>query len=121
MLKKIATILIALIMIVIGSALLASGQEVVTATYDIKITTNENDISVIENIKVDTASVENLKFWIQNGATDIEFLIDDISVEYKQDVVENIYNFNVSGLVISTDTPITQFVLLPYFIGIFVV
>jgi len=106
MLKKLATIMIALTLIVIGSALLASGQNVATIVHDIQITENEDDISVTENIKVGTTSVETLAFWIQDGATEMEILIDGNSVTYEQGIDENTYNCNVSGLVISTDSEI---------------
>ena len=106
MLKKLATIFVAIILMVIGSAILVYGQDVSTSTYDIKITMNEDSISVTESLTVGATSAETLIFWIQDGATDIEILINGSDIAYEQTLGENTYQCNVSELDITADTSI---------------
>jgi len=97
MIKKLATIFIAIVMMVVGLAIMANGQDINTNTYNIEITTNDESISVSESLTVDTASNENITFWIQDGATEVNFLIDGNEIEHKS-IAGNEYSCTTSGL-----------------------
>ena len=92
MLKKLAIIFIAIIMMVVGSAILVYGQEV-----DIDITTESEEISVVENYDTDIVSSGNISFWIQNGASNISILIDGNPIEYES-TGDNTYSCDISSL-----------------------
>ena len=92
MLKKLAIIFIAIIMMVVGSAILVYGQE-----GNIEITTESEKISVVENYEIDIISNGNVSFWIQNGAANITILIDGNSIEYTS-IGDNIYSCDLSGV-----------------------
>lgn len=92
MFKKIATITIAIVLIIIGSAMLVSGQDI-----DVIATPDSDKITVIETYDADIISDKNISFWIQDEATGIVIFVDDVSVEY-ENVDDNIYFVDISLL-----------------------
>jgi len=102
MIKKIATIFIAVVMMVVGLAIMANGQDINTSTYVINIATNEDDsFSVTESLTVDVTSSNTLVFWIQDGATNVSILINSETIE-PESIVGNSYSCNTSGLDIAS-------------------
>ena len=95
-------------MMVVGLAIMANGQDINTNTYNIEITTNDDYISVVESLKVDIGSSENISFWIQGYRADLVVLIDGSNVDYEQTlpIEDHTYLCNISGLDITTDTTI---------------
>jgi len=108
MFKKIVTTIIAIILIIIGSAILVNGQEV-----DIVATPDTEKISVIETYDAEIISDNNISFWIQEEATDIVIFVDDFSIEY-ENVDENIYSADISILNFTDDSIIEVKYFLSY-------
>lgn len=106
--KKLILTIIALIMIITGSAMIIHGQEITTDSSKIEITTGENYISVVENYNIDAKSSQTISFWIQESPTDLNILIDGIEIEYYTTlpIGDNRYFCNISGLNITTYTNI---------------
>ena len=89
--------IIAVGMILAGSAMLAYGEEI-----DIEIKTDDNVLSVVENIPIEAVSGDFLEFWIQDGATDISISINNDPIEYES-LGNNKYSSNVSILYLIDD------------------
>ena len=81
-----------LALIIIGSAILVNGQDI-----DIQINSDENSILVTENISVDLIDEDNLRFFIQTGATDISISVNGNSFDYTNQG-NNIYKSNLSTI-----------------------
>ncbi|MCJ7570558.1 MAG: hypothetical protein MUO82_01590 [Candidatus Thermoplasmatota archaeon] len=92
MIKRIITLIIAIVMITSGCFLLAQGQEL-----DVNITSEDSSISIVESIPFEAVSDNFLEFWIQDGATDISVRIDGESILYES-IGSNKYSSNVSLL-----------------------
>jgi len=90
MIKRIITLLIAIVMITSGCIILAQGQEL-----DVNITSEDSSISIIESIPFEAVSGDFLEFWIQDGATDISVSIDGVPIEFES-IGSNKYSSNVS-------------------------
>ncbi len=71
MIKRIITLIIAIVMITSGCVILAQGQKL-----DVNITSEDSSISIVESIPYEAISGDFLEFWIQDGATDISVSID---------------------------------------------
>jgi len=97
MIKKLATIFIAIVMIVVGFAILAHGQDVNITDYNVTITTNEDSYSVVESLTTDATSSETIIFWIQDEATDVSIIIDGNTIE-PDSIEDNKYSCNISEL-----------------------
>jgi len=106
--KRLILTIIALILIITGSAMLAHGQEITTDSSKIEVTTGENSISVMESYSMDAKSSQTISFWIQESPIDLSILIDGIEVEYYTTlpIGDNRYFCNISGLNVTTDTKI---------------
>lgn len=98
MIKRIVTVIVAIIMIGTGCALIAQSQEL-----DVNITSDDTSISVTENIQFEAISGDFLEFWIQNGATDISIIISGDSVDYES-IGNNRYSSNVSSYITDEDS-----------------
>jgi len=98
--KRLILAIIAIIMIILGCALLAYGQKI-----SIDATTEEDSISVIETIDTDVAIEGNISFWIQNGATEIDVLVDGSSVAYDS-VGDNEYISDISALELTDESTV---------------
>jgi len=98
--KRLILAIIAVIMIILGCALLAYGQEI-----SIDATTEENSISIIETIDIDVAIEGNISFWIQDGATEIDFIVDGNSIAYDS-VGGNEYISDISALELTDESTV---------------
>ena len=87
-------------MIIAGSAILANGQIINT-----NLTTESNSILVEEVLTIDDPSNENITFWIQSEATDINITFNGNTIEYEA-ISDNTYSCNMSGLDFTKYTPI---------------
>jgi len=92
MIKRIITLIIAIVLIGAGCVLIAQGQEL-----DVDMTSDGNSISVIETIPFEAVSGDFLEFWIQDGAIDISVSIYGDSIDYES-IGNNRYSSNVSLL-----------------------
>jgi ABC-type transport system involved in multi-copper enzyme maturation permease subunit len=108
MIKRIIFAIIAIALIVVGSAMLASGQEITTDEFNIEITTNGDYMSVVESHSIDAESSETISFWIQEFPTELSILIDGINIDYYTTlpIGDNRYFCNISDLNVTTDTSI---------------
>ena len=98
--KRLILAIIAIIMIILGCALLAYGQEI-----SIDATTEESSISVVETIDTDVVIEGNISFWIQSGATEIDVLADGSSVAYDS-VGNNEYISDISALDLTDESTV---------------
>jgi len=103
--KRLTILFIAIIMIISGSAIMVHGEDINTNTYNITITTNDNALSVTENLKIDATTSDTITFWLQSEATDIAILIDGNSIDHET-TGSNTYTCNISDLEVTTDTTI---------------
>lgn len=92
MLKKLATIFAAILMMIVGFALLANGQNM-----DINITKDSKNISVIENVDVDINLSDLLYVWVPNEASNVSIEYGGTSYTGQPDL-ENIYKINLTQL-----------------------
>lgn len=97
MIKRAILAVIALIMILTGSAMLAYGQKI-----DIDIKTEDDITNVIENYIIDGFDRDIIAFWIQNGHSNVVITIDNSIINYSSN--NNIYYINVSGFDITSQT-----------------
>ena len=75
--RKLTIMSIAILMIIAGCTIIAHGQDINTETYNIELTTNDDSISVVEKITIDTDSGDIILIWIQSEHRDISFIIND--------------------------------------------
>jgi len=101
MIKKFATALIAIVMIIAGLAILAHGQDVNIIKYNVIITTNEDTYSVVETLTVDTVTSDSIIIWLQDEAKDISIVINGSTIE-PDSIVNNRYTLNISKLEVTT-------------------
>lgn len=107
--KRVTITIIAISMIVLGSAIIVHGQNINIDTYNIEITTNDDSISVVESLTADTTSNDTIIFWIQEFPTDLKILVDGNEIEYYLAIImgANTYLCNTSVLNITPDTVIS--------------
>jgi len=98
--KRIIILFIAILMILSGSFILANGYII-----DTTVTTEANSVVVSELQQVNTTD-ENVTFWIQSEATDINISFNGQYLEYEK-IGDNTYSVNMSGLDFSMYTPFT--------------
>ncbi len=94
--RKLTIISIAILMIISGCTIIAHGQDINTETYNIELTTNDDSISVVEKITIDTDSGDIILIWIQSGHRDISFVINDSVITISPST--NTYSFNLTEL-----------------------
>jgi hypothetical protein len=92
MIKRIVTLIVAIMLIGVGCVILVQGQEL-----DVNITSEDTSISIIESIPFEAVSGDFLEFWIQDGATNISVSIDGDAIDYES-IGSNKYSSNVSLL-----------------------
>lgn len=94
MIKRIITLIIAIVMITSGYVILTQGQKL-----DVNITPEDSSISIVEIIPFEAISGDFLEFWIQDDATDICVSIDGNPIDNESiEKVNNKYSSNVSLL-----------------------
>jgi hypothetical protein len=107
--KKTLAITIAIaIMVLAFSTNTLYANEISTDTHQIQITTNDNQISIKETIKIQGNSNENyetITFWIQNGAKNIKININNTQIAYTAS--NNEYTCNISSMNIKQNTLLT--------------
>jgi len=90
--KRLTVMFIAISMIIIGSIMIANGQET-----NVNINTIEDGFSVVESISNDVVSEDIFNFWIQNGASEISVTVNETNVEYES-IDDNTYSCNLSDI-----------------------
>jgi hypothetical protein len=96
MIKRAILTIIALIMIVTGSAMLVYGQKI-----DVDIKTDNDRINIVEKYSIDFTESDTIAFWIQSGHSDVVIAINDLAINYT--VNDNIYYVNISKIDITSE------------------
>ncbi len=99
MIRRAILAIIALIMIVTGSAMLAYGQKI-----DVDIKTEDDIIKINENYIMDILESDIIKFWLQKGHSDVVITVNNTIITYLNN--NNLYSINISHFDITSQTNI---------------
>jgi hypothetical protein len=101
MIKRIVTLIIAIVMIASGCVLIAQGQEINTNTHNIVITIKDDSLSVTENIIINNISGDTIDFSAQNGHSDFKIVYNETTITIEP--FTNIYNVNITDFGITSN------------------
>ena len=87
--KRLILAIVAIFMIILGSAMLVNGQEI-----DIELSEEDDTIDVFETYTFDSYENEIISFWIQSGHSDISITINESVITVSPN--NNVYSVNIS-------------------------
>lgn len=107
--KKILTLLIALIVLTIIIPTSSSSERIESSKHTIEINTEDSKIKVTETIIITAETGQTVKFWIQNGAE--EYAINSGEIELTKEPKEpkegNVYTYIISSPNVTRESLIT--------------
>jgi len=105
--KKIITLIITTILLLTILPATTAKQEVESTKYSIEINTENGKITVKESIYLKVETDDTVRFWIQNGATDINIKSGEIKLTKIDQNNNNIHIYTISSPNVTMDSQIT--------------
>ena len=107
--KTITLLITAIVVLTMFSATTAKQEEVESTKHSIEINTENGKITVKETIAIEgetNETFETVKFWIQNGATEINVKSEETELT-KTGQTNNVHTYTISSPDVTKDSPIT--------------
>jgi len=105
--KRIITFLITTIVLLTILSSTTAKQEVESTKYSIEINTENGKITVKEFISLKGETGDTVRFWIQNGATDINIRSGEIKLTKVDKTSNNVHIYTISSPNVTIDSQIT--------------